>query len=141
MVVLADPLPDLGCHDSHNRIITRVISRVAPEDLNPQGAFFQAVGLSVEGVLDNEAKKRRVFLAVPEAGAGQDAFQLLANSGPFVLSVRVPTQGLWRLGATGMAACVCTHDEHPRKIVAQYSTAGRGELYLRLNLFCFRKEP
>jgi hypothetical protein len=79
VIVLADPFPDLGCHDSHNRIDARVVYRRAPEYLNPQGSFLEVFRVSVQGVLDNVAQKRRILPAVSEAGASHDALQLFPN--------------------------------------------------------------
>jgi hypothetical protein len=110
VIVSADPFPNLGCHDSHNGIDTRVVFRGAPEHLNPQGSFLEVHRLSVQGLLDDVAQKRRVLPTLSEAGAGHDALQLLANSGAFLLGVGHPAQGL---GATVLAVCTCVHEATP----------------------------
>jgi hypothetical protein len=79
VIVLADPFPNLGCHDSHNGIDTRVVFRGAPEHLDPQGSFLEVFRLSVQGVLDDVSQKRWILPAVSEAGASHDALQLLPN--------------------------------------------------------------
>jgi hypothetical protein len=87
VIILADPLPNLGGHDSHNRIGTRVVFGMASEHLNPQGSFLEVLRLSIERVLDDVAQKRRVLPAVSEAGTGEDALQLLPNSSPVLFGI------------------------------------------------------
>ena len=90
VIILPDPFPNLGRHDSHHRIGAGVVFGMTSEHLDSQGPLLEVFRLTVERVLNDVAQKGRVLPAVSEAGAGEDALQLLPNRGPFSFRLGQP---------------------------------------------------
>jgi hypothetical protein len=76
LIILRDPLPNFGGRGPDDRIEVRVVVRVAAEDLDSQGPFFQFPWVSIQRTLYDIAEKSGIPLTVLEERICENPFQL-----------------------------------------------------------------
>src|ERR1700681_1235897 len=74
-IIEPKPLTNLACLDPDRGVFARVVGCRPSEHLDTDGALFQDIGLSVEGVLDDVAKEFLAALTRPELVACEYAAQ------------------------------------------------------------------
>lgn len=79
LVILGDPLPNLGGGNANYGIGRGVVVSVPAEDFDPQGALFDVVDVTGQSVLDNEAEEVGKTPAVTEKRTRQQPIQLIAD--------------------------------------------------------------
>jgi hypothetical protein len=68
-VILRQALADFPRRDPDNRVLIRIVLRIAAEHLDAESPLLQALQLVIDGMLHHEAQKQRTPLARMEAGA------------------------------------------------------------------------
>ncbi len=79
LVVLRDPLPNLGRCDANNGIGRGVVVSVTAEDFDAERALFYVVDVTRQSVFDNEAEEVGKAAAVIEERTGEETVQLIAD--------------------------------------------------------------
>ena len=79
LVVLSEPLPDLGRPDTYDRVLARLVVRRSREDFAADNPLPQQSSLVRQGVLHDVAQQALTLLRIAEGSAGEDVMQRLIH--------------------------------------------------------------
>jgi hypothetical protein len=76
LVVLGDSPPDIDRRGANNSVLIRVVGRLPPKNINPDGSLFEVFAAAVEGLVDDVFKERPATLALVEKRTGEKPIEL-----------------------------------------------------------------
>jgi len=90
VIVLSQALADLAGGDSDDGVGVGVIAGRPPEDLHADGALLDLVGVTGEGLFDDEAEQNGIPSALGEKGMNEEQFELSKDRGFVRMRLRHP---------------------------------------------------
>jgi hypothetical protein len=90
LIILGQALTDLHCGSPHDRFQVGVVVRFPAEDLNPEIALLELVGVARQRSFHNMPQEARVSLAVLKESVREDSLELIPDGLPVRFRFRFP---------------------------------------------------